>query len=103
MAFSKAKASFPVVLFILISVLVSIMAINYYKVDMNINDGFMIGGMCGSKEESCECGCKNSKGGCKNSKGDSGRPFFLMEGMKNEDEKEEDFASISAFTKTLLN
>jgi hypothetical protein len=96
MAFSKVNASFPVVLFILISVLVSIMAINYYKVDMNINDGFMIEGMCGSKEESCECGCKNSKG-------DSGRPFFLMEGMKNEDEKEEDFASISAFTKTLLN
>jgi hypothetical protein len=96
MAFSKVNASFPVVLFILISVLVSIMAINYYNVDMNINDGFMIEGMCGSKEESCECGCKNSK--C-----DSGRPFFLMEGMKNEDEKEEDFASISAFTKTLLN
>jgi len=102
MAFSKAKASFPVVLFILISVLVSIMAINYYNVDMNIKDGFLVEGMCGSKEESCECGCKNSKG-------DSGRPFFLMEGMKNdsndeeEDEKEEDLASISAFTKTLLN
>ena len=49
------------------------------------------------KEESCECGCK--------SKGDSGRPFFLMEGMKNasNDEEEEDLASVSAFTKTLLN
>jgi hypothetical protein len=92
MGFSKAKASFPVVLFILISVLVSIMAINYYNVDMNIKDGFLVEGMCGRK-------------------GDSGRQVFLMEGMKNnsndeekdKDEKEEDLASISAFTKTLLN
>lgn len=98
MAVSKNKGSFEIS-FILLSVLVSIMAINYYNVDMNIKDGFLVEGMCGSKEESCECGCK--------SKGDSGRPFFLMEGMKNasndEDEEEEDLASVSAFTKTLLN
>tara|TARA_B110000444_G_scaffold43272_3_gene39154 strand:- start:5027 stop:5287 length:261 start_codon:yes stop_codon:yes gene_type:complete len=70
MAFSKLKVSFPVLIFILISVILSIMTINGYQIEVNNNNG------------TCDCGSKNNTCGCRY-KQDSGRPFFLIEGMKN--------------------
>ena len=109
MAFTKVKVTLPTCIFILISVVLSIMAVNYYKIDLHNNNGLIVEGMCGGgckdhdhKKSGCDCGC--DKGG------DSGRPFFLMEGMhhkedheEEEEVKTEDLASVSAFTTSLLN
>ena len=105
MAFSKVKITLPTCIFILISVMLSIMAVNYYKIDLHNNKGLIVEGMCSG-------GCKDhdhKEGGCDKG-GDSGRPFFLMEGMhhkedheEEEEVKTEDLASVSAFTTSLLN
>ena len=126
MAFTKVKVTLPTCIFILISVMLSIMAVTYYKIDLNNNKGLIVEGMCGGgckdhdhKEGGCDCGCKADVAkenscdcGCDKG-GDSGRPFFLMEGMHNKEDhkveeeeeevKTEDLASVSAFTTSLLN
>lgn len=126
MAFTKVKVTLPTCIFILISVVLSIMAVNYYKIDLHNNNGLIVEGMCGGgckghdhKKSGCDCGCKADVAkenscdcGCDKG-GDSGRPFFLMEGMHNKEDhkveeeeeevKAEDLASVSAFTTSLLN
>ena len=109
MAFTKIKVTLPTCILVLISVILSIMAINNFKIDINNHNGLLVEEMCGMGRN---CGCDK--------RGGSGRPFFLMEGMHNnkdhkiegmhheveeeeEDVKTEDLASVSAFTSSLLN
>ena len=40
--FSKIRAIFPTIIFILVCVLVSIVVLNFFQVDMNDNNGFRV-------------------------------------------------------------
>ena len=64
MVFSKFRALFPTIIFILVCVVLSILVLNYFQVDMNDNNGFRvlnrmltIEGMCPNKKE----GMKNDE------------------------------------------
>jgi len=120
MAFSKFRAIFPTIIFILVCVLVSMVVLNFFQVDMNDNNGFKVlnrvltvegmkngkkingakgivqEGMCGGKhKKEGMCGSKKHKEG-----------MCTLEGMKNEEEEEveeEDLATIGAFASNLMN
>ena len=42
MVFSKFRALFPTIIFILVCVLVSMVVLNFFQVDMNDNNGFRV-------------------------------------------------------------
>lgn len=127
MAFSKFRAIFPTIIFILVCVLVSMVVLNFFQVDMNDNNGFKVlnrvltvegmkngkkingakgivqEGMCGGKhKKEGMCGSKKHKEGmCGSMEG-----MCTLEGMKNEEEEEveeEDLATIGAFASNLMN
>lgn len=87
MIFSKFRALFPTIIFILVCVLVSIVVLNFFQVDMNDNNGFKVlnrvltvEGMKNKKEGMCKSG-KHKEGMCGG---------MNCEGMENK-EREEDF------------
>lgn len=127
MAFSKFRAIFPTIIFILVCVLVSMVVLNFFQVDMNDNNRFKVlnrvltvegmkngkkingakrivqEGMCGGKhKKEGMCGSKKHKEGmCGSMEG-----MCTLEGMKNEEEEEveeEDLATIGAFASNLMN
>ena len=127
MAFSKFRAIFPTIIFILVCVLVSMVVLNFFQVDMNDNNRFKVlnrvltvegmkngkkingakrivqEGMCGGKhKKEGMCGSKKHKEGmCCSMEG-----MCTLEGMKNEEEEEveeEDLATIGAFASNLMN
>ena len=128
MVFSKFRALFPTIIFILVCVLVSMVVLNFFQVDMNDNNGFRVlnrvltvegmknekkinGGKAIVKEGMC--GGKHKKEGMCNSgihvEGMCGG--MNCEGMENkeEEEKEEeeveedDLATIGAFASNLMD
>jgi hypothetical protein len=116
MAFSKFRAIFPTIIFILVCVLVSMVVLNFFQVDMNDNNGFKVlnrvltvegmkngkkingakrivqEGMCGGKhKKEGMCGSKKHKEGmCGSMEGMCGsmEGMCTLEGMKNEEEEE---------------
>jgi len=110
MAFSKFKALFPTIIFVLICVLVSIIMLNFFQVDMNNNNGFTIlnraltvEGMKNDKKNNTKEGMCNSGKHKKNMCNG-----MNCEGMKNkedeEEEEEEDMATtLASFTSNLMN
>ena len=127
MVFSKFRALFPTIIFILVCVLVSMVVLNFFQVDMNDNNGFRVlnrvltvegmkngkkinggkaivkEGMCGGKhKKEGMCGSKKHKEGmCGSMEG-----MCTLEGMKNEEEEEveeEDLATIGAFASNLMD
>lgn len=109
MIFSKFRALFPTIIFILVCVLVSMVVLNFFQVDMNDNNGFRVlnrlltvegmkngkkinGGKAIVKEGMC--GGKHKKEGMCGG--------MNCEGMENKEE-EEDLATIGAFASNLMN
>ena len=111
MTFSKFRALFPTIIFILVSVLISIVVLNFFQVDMNDNNGFRVlnrvltvegmkngkkinggkaivqEGMCSGKhkkEGMCNSG-KHKEGMCGSMEG-----MCRFEGMKNKEKEEEE-------------
>tara|TARA_X000000368_G_scaffold304456_1_gene242786 strand:+ start:726 stop:1031 length:306 start_codon:yes stop_codon:yes gene_type:complete len=70
MVFSKFRALFPTIIFILVCVVLSIIVLNYFQVDMNDNNGFRVL----NRMLTIEGMCPNKK----------------KEGMKNNEDEEED-------------
>ena len=124
MAFSKFRAIFPTIIFILVCVLVSMIVLNFFQVDMNDNNGFRVlnrvltvegmkngkkinGGKAIVKEGMC--GGKHKKEGmCNSGKHKEGMCGGMnCEGMENNEEEEEveeeDLATIGAFASNLMN
>ena len=111
MVFSKFRAIFPTIIFILVSVLISIVMLNFFQVDMNDNNGFRVlnrvltvegmkngkkingskaivkEGMCSGKhKKEGMCGSKKHKEGmCGSMEGMCG-----LEGMKNKKDDDDD-------------
>tara|TARA_B100001175_G_scaffold153241_1_gene129865 strand:+ start:7136 stop:7486 length:351 start_codon:yes stop_codon:yes gene_type:complete len=115
--FSKFRAIFPTIIFILVCVLVSMVVLNFFQVDMNDNDGFKVlnrmltvEGMENEKKNSGSsgiikeglCGGKHNKEGMCN----SGNHIEGMcggmgcEGMEN---KEEEKNELGTFASNLMN
>ena len=107
--FSKFRALFPTIIFILVCVLVSMVVLNFFQVDMNDNDGFKVlnrmltvEGMENEKKNSGTtgiikeglCGGKHKKEGffgmCSSGKHVEGMCGGMgCEGMENKEEEEE--------------
>jgi len=111
MVFSKFRALFPTIIFILVCVLISIVMLNFFQVDMNDNNGFKVlnrvltvegmkngkkingskaiikEGMCSGKhKKEGMCGSKKHKEGmCGSMEGMCG-----LEGMKNKKYDDDD-------------
>lgn len=121
MVFSKFRALFPTIIFILVCVLVSMVVLNFFQVDMNDNNGFRVlnrmltvEGMKNKKNNNktrervreAMCGSKKHKEGmCGSMEG-----MCMLEGMKNKEEEEEeededelDPTSISDAAELLMN
>ena len=128
MAFSKFRTIFPTIILILVCILFSIVALNFFQIDMEDNTGFRVvnrkltvEGMKNKKnkkEGMCNSG-KHKKGEC----GHNGEMCTLegmtiMEGAKNkkddesddesddeeeaEEEAEEDVATLGAFASNIM-
>ena len=121
MVFSKFRAIFPTIIFILVSVVISMIVLNFFQVDMNDNNGFKVlnrvltvegmknkkkinkkEGMCGGKhkkEGMCNSG-RHIEGMCSSMEG-----MCTLEGMKNEEEQEEEneLATIGEFASNLMD
>ena len=123
MVFSKFRAIFPTIIFILVSVVISMIVLNFFQVDMNDNNGFKVlkrvltvegmknkkkinkkEGMCSGKhkkEGMCNSG-RHIEGMCGSMEG-----MCTLEGMKNEEEEEEEeeneLATIGEFASNLMD
>jgi hypothetical protein len=104
--FSKFRAIFPTVIFILVCVLVSMVVLNFFQVDMNDNDGFRVlnrmltvegmkNGNTGilKEKETLKNGKKEKFSGMcasgKHVEGMCGGMGCEIEGMENEEEENE--------------
>jgi len=111
MVFSKFRELFPTIIFILVSILISIVMLNFFQVDMDDNNGFRVlnrvltvegmkngkkinggkaivtEGMCSGKhKKEGMCGSKKHKEGmCGSTEGMCG-----LEGMKNKKDDDDD-------------
>ena len=110
--FSKFRALFPTIIFILVCVLVSMVVLNFFQVDMNDNNGFRVlnrmltvEGMKGMKngntgilKETLKNGKKEQFSGMcasgKHVEGMCGGMGCEIEGMENKEEEEEEELSI---------
>ncbi len=124
MVFSKFRALFPTIIFILVSVVISMVVLNFFQVDMNDNNGFKVlnrvltvegmkngkkinGGKAIVAEGMCS-GKHKKEGMCNSRKHKEGMCGGMnCEGMENEEEEEEveeeDLATIGAFASNLMN
>jgi len=99
--FSKFRALFPTIIFLLVSVLISMVILNYFQVDMNDNTGFKILNRALSVE-----GMKNKKEGlCPGRRQQGMGNMNLIEGNENQEGEgeEEDAADPDAFVSNLMN
>ena len=96
--FSKFRALFPTIIFLLVSVLLSMVILNYFQVDMNDNTGFKILNRALSVE-----GMKNNKreGLCPGRRQQGMGNMNLIEGNENQEE-EEDAADPDTFVSNLM-
>tara|TARA_B110000008_G_C16931668_1_gene548954 strand:- start:50 stop:376 length:327 start_codon:yes stop_codon:yes gene_type:complete len=107
--FSKFRALFPTIIFILVCVVVSMVVLNFFQVDMNDNNGFRVlnraltvEGMENEKKHSGSsgiikeglCGGKHKKEGMCGGMG--------CEGMENKEEEEEK-NELGSFASNLMN
>ncbi len=104
--FSKFRALFPTIIFLLVSVLLSMVILNYFQVDMNDNTGFKVLNRALSVE-----GMKNKKEGlCPGRRQQGMGNMNLIEGNETQGEEEgegegeeEDVADPDAFVSNLMN
>ena len=105
MAFSKFRAIFPTIIFILVSVLISMIVLNFFQVNMNDNNGFKVlnrvltvEGMKNKKKINKKegmCGGKHKKEGMKNKEEE--------ESEEEEEEEESELATIGEFASNLMD
>ena len=96
--FSKFRALFPTIIFLLVSVLLSMVILNYFQVDMNDNTGFKVLNRALSVE-----GMKNKKEGlCPGRRQQGMGNMNLIEGNENQEEEEEDAADPDTFVSNLM-
>tara|TARA_Y100001980_G_C14518380_1_gene293715 strand:+ start:609 stop:959 length:351 start_codon:yes stop_codon:yes gene_type:complete len=115
--FSKFRALFPTIIFILVCVLVSMVVLNFFQVDMNDNNGFRVlnrmltvegmkNGNTGILKETLKNGKKEQFSGMcasgKHVEGMCGGMGCEIEGMESKEEEEEK-NELGAFASSLMD
>jgi len=118
--FSKFRAIFPTIIFILVCVLVSMVVLNFFQVDMNDNNGFRVlnrmltvegmknkNGNTGILKETLKNGKKEQFSGMcgsgKHVEGMCGGMGCEIEGMENKEEEEEEKNELKALASNLMD